>query len=147
MGEIDLLGELLKLGGRRSTPPPLRASGARAAARAEWVRVVHRRRFHRRAFIVAAVGAAVLGAVASQRMLSPAGHKAALAVATVRAIAETPIAIERSPRERLTGALDMTLTSGDRLETADGRAALILVGGFALRMDRNTAAVVIAVSV
>src|SRR5688572_22170108 len=62
----DLIGPLLKFAGRRPTPDPSHMATARAAARAEWARVVKRRawrvslwKLSAAALIVVALGNAI----------------------------------------------------------------------------------------
>ena len=92
--DIDRIGQLVKLAGRRPMPDTSQTADARAAAHAEWVRLLRRRRRGRLwAFGASAVAACLVALVAwswlrTQRVPVPGPE-----VATLRTSAGTSVTI------------------------------------------------------
>jgi hypothetical protein len=145
-GEADdfRIGELLKLAGRRPMPAPGHAEAARAAARAEWVRVVERRawrvslwRLSAAALVTAASAVAIWVRVGPPPSVAPVGP-----IATVQTVIGTMFVTSIDEGRRSVVDAGTPLRPGDRIETANrARAAFALDANVSVRLDQSSSVV------
>ena len=141
--DLDAIGELVRLAGRRPAPDPAQVSRARAEAHREWARVTARRRWRRSLWSVAgaAVAAGVLFAAGGWLRQWSAVVPGA-EIASVHTVAGSIRITSSGESPRTATQAGERIRVGDRIETmAAGRAALAMPGGLSLRLDRATAAV------
>ncbi len=144
-GERDI-ADLVALVGRRPMPDVADLSRARAAAHAEWQRVVHRRRIPRVAkWVFGGLAAAVvLSAIALQRRpavfeVRPADPP--VSVGNIVAISGPVTILAPNGQRRRAERLSVAVAEGETVEThVTGKVALVLSGGAAVKLDRGSAA-------
>jgi ferric-dicitrate binding protein FerR (iron transport regulator) len=145
MIEADQIGQLVRLAGRRPMPDDAQMARARAAALAEWSRLVERRSRSSRAWVLTAAALAA-GAAAIAVWLSARHQPVPVSpreIATVERLTGTLLVTSAGQSSR-SGAVAARIGAGDRLETLDaGRAAFSLDGGISIRLDRGTTAALI----
>lgn len=140
MSSDQQIGELLKLAGRREMPDTAQMSRAKAAARAEWMRVVEKQR---RPFLMWALGSAAIVAVAllaaarfrsgdAPRMVPPVEIATLETVVgdvrVMRSDGSVSTVIQRGAR----------LLTGDRIETPPGARAAFSLQGTAVKLDSGS---------
>jgi ferric-dicitrate binding protein FerR (iron transport regulator) len=140
----DAIGQLLKLAGARRMPDAAQMDRARAAAHADWARLVQHRTRRRVAWMLtaAAVAASVIGGLSWPWL---ARHRAPLRptpeVARLRTVAG-PVVLVTTDGRRSSIAAGVPIGAGARVETPrGGRAAFVLTGGVSVRLDEGTAIV------
>lgn len=138
------IGELLKLAGPRPMPDPAHAEAARAAARAEWVRVVERRawrvsfwRLSAAALVTAASAVTIWVGVGQPPSAGPVSQ-----IATVQTVTGTMFVTSVDRARRSVSHAGTPLRTGDRIETADlARAAFALEADVSVRLDQSSSVV------
>ena len=139
-GERDI-AELLALAGRRPMPNIKQMARARAVARAEWQRVVRRRRLPRPAVWLfgLATAVAVVAIVTRGGRVQPAPVPASR-IANVAATAGTLSSTGRDGVRRPVKGAGMELFEGDTIESdGGGRAVIVMASGATLKIDRHSA--------
>jgi ferric-dicitrate binding protein FerR (iron transport regulator) len=147
-GERDL-AELLALAGKRSAPDDRQMSRARAAAHAEWRRVVRRRRLPRTTlWILGGLATAVAVTVLLGNggpSVDGGGVVPRDRLASVVTTAGPVSLVESGGTRHPAIGPGVALFDGDRIETdAAGRVAIMLDGGTTVKIDRASTVVFVS---
>lgn len=143
MKSDDRVGHLVKLAGRRPMPDSAQMSSARAAARAEWARIVERRAW--RVSLWRLTGAALAIVTLSSAIWfglrpSPAPPPG-IEIATLQTMTGS-LFVTGSEGRRPVTQTGVRLRSGDRIETPEGsRAAVSMDRDISLRLDWSTSVI------
>lgn len=143
MTSDDQIGQLLRLAGRRAMPDARDMRQARAAAHAEWKVVVRQRsrRLRWRSLVGGGIAAAFCAAAFWIWTLPHAPSPGPVDIASFQRLTGSVVVTSPGMSQRRIHAAHTPLRAGDRIEVpADSRAALVLTGDIAVRLDRDTAA-------
>lgn len=138
----DGIGDLLRLAGHRRMPDTVQLAAARAAAHAEWSRVVRQRRWQRHLWpLTGAAVAAAITIVVWMWPREPAVQVRGSVIAAFQQIKGSVFVIQTDGSRVAAPHAGHPLRSGDRVETStNGRAAFTLAGA-SVRLDRGTTVV------
>jgi ferric-dicitrate binding protein FerR (iron transport regulator) len=142
--EMDV-GQLMKLAGRRPAPDAARMAHARAAAHAEWARLVRRRRraWTLRVFGASTVAACLVGLAAWSWFRTTPASVSGPEVATLRTSVGATVTVVSADGRSTALQAGARLRAGDRIEVpAAARAALTLSAGLSVRLDERTTATI-----
>jgi ferric-dicitrate binding protein FerR (iron transport regulator) len=142
--DADGIGPLVRLAGRRPLPDHAPMLRARAAAHAEWARVVRWRAWRMSLSIgtIAALAIAGLGALTWIGMRPAPAPAPGLEIATLQTLTGALFVTSVDVGRRVVADTGAPLRAGDRIDTSEGsRAALSLHSGISIRFDSATSAV------
>ena len=136
--ERDVLGELIRVAGRRPTPPTDDYERVRAASRQAWLSKVRSRQRRQWGYALAAGFATLAIGVAAVMQVMPLGPPPTIATT---AVSEGPVMVLTPGADnwQRIDDTDVALVPETRLRTQlDGRVALYLARGLSLRVNYQT---------